>query len=294
MKPVYQCLSCLVGQAVRVVEMSCEEKDREPLLKSFFARLSQTDLSRPAPDLVGNVFALLREKTGCADPYHETRRRYNDLMLSMLDALERAIDSADDPFEQAVRYAILGNIIDFAPGTEPTEAEIVRRFALDAGRAFAINRVGALAREIQKAKRILYLGDNCGEICLDKLLLKKIRACNPDAEMFFGVRGAPVLNDSIEEDAYRVGIDAYAQVVSNGSGAAGTMLDSVSPAFRGVYDRADVIIAKGQGNYESLGGRDENLYFLLMAKCGVIARRIGVPAGSLICMDRRDAAREAV
>ena len=126
-----------------------------------------------------------------------------------------------------------------------------------------------------------------GEICLDRLLLKQIKKVNPALSIYFAVRGAPVINDSIEADAYQVGIDEYATIISNGDDSLGTVLSRTSKEFNMIYNQSDIIISKGQANYESLSEAEENIYFLLMSKCDVIAKDIGVPSGSLICMKKR-------
>ena len=144
-----------------------------------------------------------------------------------------------------------------------------------------------LKEKIIGSKSLLYLGDNCGEICMDKLLLEQIHKLNPDLQIWFGVRGKPVVNDSIEEDAYLVGIDQYAQILSNGDRSLGTVLNRVSKEFMEVYKQADIIIAKGQANYECLSEERKEIFFLLMTKCNLIANDIGVPEKKMICMKKR-------
>ena len=154
--------------------------------------------------------------------------------------------------------------------------------------SLTINHTKKLIHELQHSNILLYIGDNCGEICLDKLLIQKIKSLNPSLNIYFAVRGKPVINDSIEQDAYLVGIDQYAQIISNGDGSLGTVLERTSKAFQEIYDSADLILSKGQANYESLSdARDKNIYFLLMTKCSVIAENIGVPEKSLICLNNQ-------
>ncbi len=123
-------------------------------------------------------------------------------------------------------------------------------------------------REVLFQNVFKYLGDNCGEICLDKLLIKRIKKVNPKLDIYFGVRGSAVVNDSIEDDAFSVGINEYATIISNGDDSLGTVLKRTSKAFKEIYEKVDIIIAKGQANYESLSEEnDKNIYFLLIAKC---------------------------
>ncbi|WP_315067496.1 ARMT1-like domain-containing protein [uncultured Clostridium sp.] len=140
----------------------------------------------------------------------------------------------------------------------------------------AIDDSKVLIGDILNSKILLYLGDNCGEICMDKILLKKIKELNLDVKILFGVRGKPVVNDSIAEDA-------YAEVIDNGDGSLGTVLNRTSCEFKEIYKKADVIIAKGQANYECLSEEKKNIYFLLLTKCDVIANDIGVEEKKMIC-----------
>lgn len=150
-----------------------------------------------------------------------------------------------------------------------------------------INHIEDLKADIKTSSSLLYLGDNCGEICLDKLLLKRIKDINPDITLYFATRGAAVVNDSILEDAYQVGIDEYATIISNGDSSLGTVLSRVSEEFLEIYHKVDIVIAKGQANFESLSEEKKNIYFLLMVKCGVISQYIGALEKSLVCLSQR-------
>lgn len=284
MKMVEACLPCLVNQAVKVADLThCE--NRELLYHQVFQFLSTADFSMTSPEIIGCTFRLLKEHIHNDDPYLETRNYYNDLFLKLSDQIEAATNQSANPFKAAVKYAIIGNIIDFNPVHNITLEDVLAYFQDADSIPLTIDSTDSLLQTIYTAKKLLYLGDNCGEICLDKLLLKKIKACNPELHIFFGVRGKPVVNDSIAADAVRVGIPEYAEVLSNGDDSLGTVLHRTSPEFRSAFENADIIIAKGQANYECLSGLDQkNLYFLLMTKCSVIANDIGVPVKSLICM----------
>lgn len=284
MKIRYQCLPCLVNQAVRVAEITGAQ-DREALFRQVFAAMSRMDFSRTNPEVIGETFRLLKRHIGNEDPYRDTRKHYNRLFLAHSHRFSDAIDDAADPFNQAIKYAILGNIIDFNPVHGITIDEIMRYFNGAEQMHLIIDHTDALRHDIASAKTLLYLGDNCGEICLDKLLIHRIRALNPSLQVYFGVRGAPVVNDSIAEDAFDVGMDEVATIVSNGDDSLGTVPNRCSEEFREIYRQADVVVAKGQANYESLSEDPEkNIYFLLMTKCEVIAKDIGVPQKSLVCL----------
>ncbi len=207
--------------------------------------------------------------------------------MELLPEFERKIEQAENSFMLAIRYAIVGNIIDFNPIHNTLLEDIYDCFEKMEQLELAIDDSHVLMKDISNAGTLLYLGDNCGEICMDKILLKKIKELNPNVKLLFGVRGKPVVNDSISEDAYSVGIHEYAEVVDNGDGSLGTVLNRTSTAFKEVYKKADVVIAKGQANYKCLSEENKNIYFLLMTKCDVIAKDIGVEEKKMICMKNK-------
>jgi len=286
MKMHDKCLPCVVNQAIKVANITGVDT-KEKLLREVFTYLSKMDFDATTPEIIGEIFCLIKRHTNNPDPYKETRNYYNTLFLKLLPEFERKIEQAENSFQLAMRYAIVGNIIDFNPIHNTLLEDIYDCFEKIEQLELAIDDSQRLMEDILNAKVLLYLGDNCGEICLDKILLKKIKELNPKVELLFGVRGKPVVNDSIAEDAYSVGIDEYAEVIDNGDGSLGTVLNRTSPEFKEVYNKADVVIAKGQANYECLSEENKNIYFLLMTKCDVIANDIGVEEKKMICMKNK-------
>lgn len=282
MKIHEQCLPCLISQAVKTARLT-GAKNREALYQKIFAHMSQLDFTKTNPQIAGENYRLLRQHTGCADPYRDIKRFYNQYFLDRMDAFENRISSLED----AVKYAIAANIIDFNPIHENVDADIQAYFSNTDTITLTVNDVDLLLADLQKARTILYLGDNCGEICFDKLLIKRIKALNPGCRIFFGVRGEAVVNDNTWEDAVFAGMDAYAEIISNGDDSLGTVLARTSPAFQKVYQDADVVIAKGQANYESLSEEQKNIYFLLVVKCGVMAEYLGVKEKSFVCIKQK-------
>jgi len=286
MKMHDKCLPCMVNQVIKVANIT-GVNNKEELLKEVFTYLSKMDFEATTPEIIGEIFGMIKKHTNNPDPYKETRNYYNTLFLKLLPEFERKIEQAENSFELAVRYAIVGNIIDLNPIHNTLLEDIFDYFERMEQLELAIDDSKELAEDILNSKTLLYLGDNCGEICMDKILLRKIKELNPNIKIFFGVRGKPVVNDSIAEDAYAVGIDEYAEVIDNGDGSLGTVLNRTSYGFKEVYKKADVVIAKGQANYECLSEEKKNIYFLLMTKCDVIANDIGVPEKRMICMKNK-------
>lgn len=278
MKINEKCLPCLINQVVKVANITnCS--NRYDLYHQVFEQLSKIDFNKSNPEIIGMIFELVKKHLNNEDPYQEIRQYYNNLFLQSYDDFDKKINS----FKTAIKYAIIGNIIDFSPINNQEITKIDDWFDNIDNLSLTIDHVDKLINDIKKAKTILYLGDNCGEICLDKLLLKRIKQLNPSLKIYFGVRGKPVVNDSIESDAYEVGIDEYASIISNGDNSLGTILSRTSAQFNQIYQNCDFVIAKGQANFESLSEENKKIYFLLMVKCGVIAKYINVPEKSLVC-----------
>ena len=278
MKINEKCLPCLINQVVKVANITnCSNRD--DLYHQVFEQLSKIDFNKSNPEIIGMIFELVKKHLNNEDPYQEIRQYYNNLFLQSYDDFDKKINS----FKTAIKYAIIGNIIDFSPINNQEITKIDDWFDNIDNLSLTIDHVDKLINDIKKAKTILYLGDNCSEICLDKLLLKRIKQLNPSLKIYFGVRGKPVVNDSIESDAYEVGIDEYASIISNGDNSLGTILSRTSAQFNQIYQNCDFVIAKGQANFESLSEENKKIYFLLMVKCGVIAKYINVPEKSLVC-----------
>lgn len=282
MKINEQCLPCLMNQVIKIANM-VNVDDKKTLYKQVFLYLSNLDFDKTNPEIIGETFDMLKKHIGNKDPYYKIRRKYNTLFLDKIDDFDQKIHS----IEEAIKYAIVGNIIDFNPIHQKVEENIASYFKNIDQLSLTINHVEELMQDLKKARMVLYLGDNCGEICLDKLLIKRIYQYNPKIKIYFAVRGYPIVNDNIEEDAYFVKMDEYATIISNGDSSLGTVLHRTSQEFQDVYQKADVIISKGQANFESLSEARKKIYFLLMVKCAVIASYIQVPEKSLVCLKKR-------
>lgn len=280
MKINENCLPCLIGQVIKVANIT-NIKNRDMFYRGVFQYLGKLNFTKTNPEIIGATFEMIKQQVNDEDPYFELRKYYNELFLSRSTEFENKINS----FETAVKYAIIGNIIDFSPIYNTQIKDIDKWFENIDQLKLAINQLEEMITDIKSAKVLLYLGDNCGEICLDKLLIRRIKKLNPEIDIYFGVRGKPVVNDSIEADAYFVGMDEYATIISNGDNSLGTVLERTSNEFKRIYRSVDIVIAKGQANFESLSEQEKNIYFLLMVKCEVIANYIGVAQKSLICLN---------
>jgi damage-control phosphatase, subfamily I len=276
------CVPCLVRQAVDAARMASDDPVvHEAVLRRVLRELSVFDLSASAPAMARRIHRTVRELSGEPDPYRAVKERTNELALELMPEVRERVAAAADPLEMAVRMAIAGNIIDFGLGrpiADTTLVETVDRVAT----ATLAGDMSGFAREAAEARSILYLADNAGEIVLDRLLIERL---GPQ-RVTVAVKGAPILNDALRADAEAAGLDALVEVVDTGSDAPGTILETCSESFRERFAAADLVIAKGQGNYETLSDAPRPIWFVLMAKCAVIADHMGCEPGTLVLLRR--------
>jgi uncharacterized protein with ATP-grasp and redox domains len=236
------------------------------------------DLRQSPPAMAQKIHRLIRKLTGVQDPYLQTKNRYNQMALKMYPELIKQVQASADPFETAIRLAIAGNIIDLGVKTGLTESHVEETIAQSLTEPLDIEALKEFRKATTQAKDILYLGDNAGEIVFDRLLIEQL----PREKITFVVRAGPIINDATMEDAETAGLTDIVSVIDNGSDAPGTILENCSETFRSRFKQADLVIAKGQGNYETLSNVDKYMFFILRAKCPVIARHLGCEVGKMI------------
>ena len=278
MKTALECIPCFVRQAAEAVEMSVtDDLRKERLLRRLLREIADADWAVMPVTIAQRIQRAVREETGQADPYRALKDRMNRIALDLLPALTNTVRRHPDPREAIVRVAIAGNLLDAGSKTRLEPEGLANR--LDAIWDMPLaGSVEDLFRAAEGANRILYLADNAGEIVFDGLLIDAL----PIEKITMAVRGAPVINDATMEDAEEAGIPKLVPVISNGSDAPGTLVEECSQEFRDCFNRADLIIAKGQGNYETLSEARKHVFFLLSVKCPMIAADIGAPVGALV------------
>jgi uncharacterized protein with ATP-grasp and redox domains len=231
-----------------------------------------------APEASCLMHRLIKKAIHMEDPYKKEKKDYNELLLSLEEDIRDVIKKSDNPFQTALRYSLAGNIIDFGP---PKKFDVSKALSEAVTKSPAIDHSFELKKELKQAFSVLYLGDNAGEIVLDKLFIETIGHPN----LYFAVRGSKIINDVTLEDAEKVGIAKIAKVISNGYDAPSTLPARCSREFRNIFDKADIIISKGQGNLEGLTDvTDKKIFFLLMVKCNVIAEMIKVHEKNVVVL----------
>ncbi len=279
MRTYFDCIPCFVRQVLDSVRMTTDDEQiQEKVLREALYLGSKMDLSQSPPAMAQKIHRFIREITGVKDPYLEVKNRFNKLALQMYPELKQQVETSADPLETAVRLAIAGNIIDFGVNSVVEQSQVERTITESLTEPLDMEAMEEFREATSQAEDILYLGDNTGEIVFDRLLIEQL----PYEKITFAVKGGPILNDATIEDAQIVGLTDIVNVIDNGSDAPGTILENCSEAFRRRFDKSDLIIAKGQGNYETLSNIDKNIFFMLQPKCVVLARHLGCEIGSLV------------
>ena len=278
MKTQYECIPCFVRQASEVLAMIIEdEKSRERPMRRLLVEIASSEWNGTPPAIAQQLHRMIREMTDNKDPYSSVKHEMNRIAAELMPRMREMIKNSDNPHEVAVRLAIAGNLLDSGAKTQISAEELPQHL----NRILAQKLHGdakSLFQEAERADNILYLADNAGEIYLDRLLIEML----PTQKITVAVRGKPVLNDATMEDAEQAGITEIARVIGNGSDAPGTILEDTSPEFKSCFEQADMVISKGQGNYETLSDCRKRICFLLTVKCPVLARNIGEPIGSMV------------
>lgn len=278
MQTYHECIPCFVKQTLSVMDMvQLDETRREEILRCVLHKMSTIDFNLSPPAMAREIHSLIRQASGIDDPYLAEKQRDQQLALQLLPQLEQDVLMADNRLHAAVLLAITGNSIDHGVyhgmGVEQILSSIEQGL-----KAPLQGDVDKFAAAIKQADNILYLGDNAGEIVFDKVLIQQL----PLEKTTFAVRGGPILNDALRADAEQAGITELVPVIDNGDTSPGTILPYCSADFVARFHQADLIIAKGQGNYETLSDCDANIFFLLKAKCPVVAGNIGCEVGSAL------------
>jgi len=290
MKTYFDCIPCFVRQALDAARLiTGDERIHEQVVREVLRLAADLDMSQSPPAIGQQIHRLIRELVGDDDPYRELKQRYNRLALRICDELKEGVRTSENPLETTVRLAIAGNIIDLGVKTSIKESEIEKIINDSLTADFDSRQIKEFESAVSQAEKILYLADNAGEVVFDRLLIEQL----PAEKITLVVKGKPVINDATMEDAEFAGLTEIVKVIDNGSDAPGTILESCSQDFRNRFDDADLIIAKGQGNYETLSDVNKNIFFILKAKCPVIAKDLGCEVGEMI-LRRSQAYRNAV
>lgn len=270
MRTAVECLPCFLRQAARVARVAgCAAPVREKVVQTVAGLIATMDLNSSPPANAEDIYAAIHRESGCADPYADIKKRSNEQALAVVAGIEAEFGGRPLPLATALRLAIAGNAIDYGAFAA---SEIASTLATSRTATLAVDHSALLEQRLDGLRagdKVLYLADNCGEIVYDRLLVAHL--ASRGLAVTVAVKDGPIINDALVEDAQAAGLDRFAALVSNGSRCPGTVLERCSPQFRRLFDSAELVLAKGQGNFESLSQPGREVFFLLLLKCRVAA-----------------------
>lgn len=284
MKASLECLECVVRQALRAARMAGDDPEmHRAVINAAIADIPTMDLDQSPAVLSLELYQYAQQLSGVADPYVAIKREQNAMALELEDELEQLVQKSDQPLVTALKLAAAGNIIDL--GIMQTH-EINPREAIAQAMAtpLAVDHTEHFLENLELCEDFLYLLDNAGEIVFDKVLIRQLQQ---HTHVTAVVKAAPIINDACLEDAEQVGLTAICDIIDNGGAFVGSPLTLVPEAFLQRMAKADIVLGKGQGNYETIDDFDGNVYLLLKAKCDVVAKHIGIKLGQTAFISTR-------
>ena len=273
----HECLSCMTKVHLNKYPESATEEQKVEYMQRVLKVLAEAPNRFGAPVIVRTIQKIQEEMFGIKQEYAEIKKHYNQVMMNHEKQVNMKLGQSADPIKTGIQYAMIGNYIDFGARISVSEEELTEllndsdRFVIDE------RQYSELTKDLEKSDKLVYITDNCGEIVMDKLLIREIRKKYPDLKVTFLVRGAEVINDATMEGAVQVGLCELAEVIPNGTDIAGTWLEEISEEAKAVLEEADVIISKGQGNFETLRKCGKNIYYIFLCKCDLFAHTFNVP-----------------
>lgn len=286
-----ECVRCIINRYLNNVPKEFSPAQKLAYVQLVCKQVAEAPSHAGAPVVTQSIKNALQKKFGITEDFSKEKHYFNQMMLGKETEIYKQITDSDDYLKTAIQYAMTGNYIDF--GSMHTVDEDYLENALQESKERRIEDavLESFKKDLASARRLVLLTDNCGEVVLDKLLLKVIKKQYPQIDIIIMVRGGEVLNDATKKDALEVGLDKVGTVVDNGTEIAGTFLDVVSKEALQILEEADVILSKGQANFETLRGCGKNIYYIFLCKCNMFAKRFNVPRFTGMMINDRDYVR---
>ncbi len=271
-----ECIPCFLKQALLVSEkLNLKDKDKKEFLMEVSKLSSQgIDLRTPPPYIARKVYDLAFKYSPEVDLFKKEKDLSTKKALSFYPLLKERIIGSSDPLQEAVRISIMGNIIDYGVSFD---FKLDREIEKIDEKFFAVFDYERFRSDLNTAKWILYIGDNAGECVFDKLLIETI-----NKKTFYAVRSRPIINDALISDAFGAGLETVSEIVDSGSKIPGVSLKDTSLKFKRLFSEAPAVISKGQGNFETLSDVKRDIFFLLQAKCLLVAEMFSCKIGDFV------------
>ena len=290
MKTYLDCIPCFFRQAIEASQIAnASLLTQKRILDQLGKTLSDFSLNATPPEMGSIIHRLVKEMTGEKDPYKKIKAESNQLALGIYDHLKRKVRHSQDSLLTAVELAIAGNIIDYGvKNSFDIHGELEKILHYENQNIKKADRdffhYPQFEKRLQAAQTILYIADNAGETVFDRILIEEIHHIHKNKKIIYAVKERPIINDALFEDAKTSGIDGIADIISSGLDAPGTILSQCPPGFSEVFSKADMVISKGQGNFEALSEEKGPIFFLFMAKCHVVAMDLGCQLRDVILL----------
>ncbi|MFZ6017044.1 MAG: damage-control phosphatase ARMT1 family protein [Nitrospirota bacterium] len=276
MKVHIDCFPCFLKQSIIALRLGTQDESvQERILKSILSEINRADTSKPPAYATTFIHRKIRHLLG-KDPFKNIKSEYNQIALKLYPELKNMIEESPDPLWTASRLAIAGNVIDFGIFTS---VDIEGTIEKAIHNSLAVDDYILFRDDVAISDEILYLTDNAGEIVFDRLLIETLISLGKKVKA--AVKGSPVINDSTMEDARESGLTEVCEVIDNSSDTVGTILEWTSPEFQEVFKNAQLVISKGQGNFETLIETGGKIFFLFQSKCDVVSKELGLSTGSM-------------
>jgi uncharacterized protein with ATP-grasp and redox domains len=275
------CFPCFLRQTIIALDRhsdshTVQQEAHMDIIREVLLLMREADISKPPAYVTTLIHRMIRDRLG-DDPYREIKHAYNDIAMRLYPEMQGKVKASEDPLLTASRLAIAGNIIDF--GIFPS-IDIHSSITKALEDRIAVDDYQAFRESLAGAREVLYILDNSGEIVFDRILIEELARLGKKVKAV--VKGSPVLNDATLDDAVQAGLTSLCKVIDNGSDAVGTILEWTSPEFQQEFRAAELIISKGQGNFETLIGTEKKTYFLFQSKCDVVSKELGLSPCSML------------
>jgi len=292
MKTYLECIPCFFKQALEAARLSgANSRTQKKILDEVALSMPKFPLSASPPEMARVIHRIVKKITAKDDPYAKIKEKSNKLALKVYPRLKEKISRSQDSLLTALELAIAGNIIDYGVKNSIDVKKELDKILNEENKVIrkeskSIFNYRGFKSVLKKSQNILYLADNAGEVLFDRILIEEMKKTNKDKDIIYVVKEKPIINDALIEDARVAGIQKYAKIISSGVDTPGTVLSLCSSEFLKMYRRAEMIISKGQGNFEALSNSKRPIFFLFMAKCPVVAQDMRCKVGDIILLHK--------
>ena len=290
MRTYLDCIPCFFKQALEAARLAgASPRTQKRILNRLGGTLSKLSLDSSPPEMGRIIYGLVNKMTHRKDPYKKIKAKSNALALKLYDKLKNKVRHSGDRLLTALSLAIAGNIIDYGVKNSLDVKKELKRILSEESKAIKeenrkLFNYPEFKRALRKARTVLYLGDNAGETVFDRILIEEIKNLYKGKRIIYAVKEKPIINDALVEDAEKCGIGKTAEIISSGLDIPGTVLSLCSKKFLKIFKNTDMVISKGQGNFEALSYAKKPIFFLFMAKCPVVAMHVGCNVGDVILL----------